>query len=88
MSEVPARLVDEAGDALHFPVVNFLGAVESGVVIGVQAGVEEHGRNMALEKRPLVAAAQEVGSRAGASRTLIDSSLGTGVSTRWPNPKM
>src|SRR2546421_2559869 len=60
LSEVPTCLIHQPGDALHLRVIDSLGAVEGRVIVRMQAGVQKHGRYAALQKRPLVAAAQQV----------------------------
>ena len=54
--------MDEPDNLFHLRKVDFLNCVSDGVVVRVQAGVEEESRDTVLKERPLVAPAQEIGA--------------------------
>src|SRR5689334_14889705 len=58
--QIPTGLMDQPRNALHLLVINPLRAIVHGVVIRMQPGVKEQGRNAPLQKGPLIAAPQQV----------------------------
>src|ERR1700676_419215 len=62
LSEVPASLVYKTSDSLYLCEIDSLRAVGNRVIVRMQTRVQKHRRNIALQKRPLVAAAQQVRS--------------------------